>query len=133
MIISHPTVIGIASERRNFLRPKVRDNPPAGSAPTRAPITYMDTTHDIWSMVSIMNMVSATVLGCCGAVQPPTTVPEAKDITEARKLANSERRIEGFFNDSSGRFSISPLNDDSDNMVYNYTLLQFSLNLILIL
>lgn len=83
MINSHPTVIGIASERRNFLRPKVRDNPPAGSAPTRAPIRYMDTTHDVWSMVSIMNMVSATVSGCCGAVQPPTTVPEAKDITEA--------------------------------------------------
>jgi len=30
-----------------------------------------------------MNIISPTDSGCCGAVQPPTTVPEAKDITEA--------------------------------------------------
>jgi len=83
MINSHPTVIGIASDRRNFLRPKVRDNPPAGRAPKRAPIRYMDTTHDDCSMVCIINIFSPAVSGCSGAVQPPTTVPEANDITEA--------------------------------------------------
>ncbi|KAE9534344.1 hypothetical protein AGLY_008434, partial [Aphis glycines] len=74
MMNSHPTVIGIASDRRNFLRPKVRDNPPAGRAPKRAPIRYMETTHDDCSMVSIINIFSPAVSGCSGAVQPPTTL-----------------------------------------------------------
>jgi len=51
----------------------------------------METTHDDISMVFITNIISPRDSGCCGAVQPPTTVPETNDITEA--LGNEKKNI----------------------------------------
>lgn len=92
-MISHPSVMGIASNSRHLLQPILLEILPAGKAPMSAPITYMETIHDDCSMVTGMNKVSPMATGVSGAVHPATTVPEANDMMEATEKKTNKLKL----------------------------------------